>query len=186
MIKIITGKPGTGKTYELVRIAYKAMKQGKNIYSNFHIDFSNYTFKNTNGKIYFWNKISDLVNLKNGEILIDECQIYMNSRNWKNLDERFQYKLQQHRKQGLNIWGAVQNVKRIDTVARELVNSVFVMRKIGKMFLINEYDIEDIEKVKKKSYSFKMFFLNKKLANSYNTMQEISYNLPVQQNSFHK
>lgn len=183
MINIFVGKPGTGKTYSLVRLAYKLIQSGRDIYSNFPIFFDKLKLSPKAGKIYFWKTVDDLMLLKNGEILMDEAQIWLNSRKWQDLPPELMYKLQQHRKQGINIWGAVQNVNRIDKVARELVNSVFKVKKIGKLFLVNEYDIEEIDKVKKQSYSFKFYFFSKKIANSYDTLAEIDYmNQKVKQN----
>lgn len=180
MINIITGKPGMGKTYTLVRIALKSIKQGRNVYSNFHIDLNKFYPKYPKqtvkwGTIYFWKNVEDLMTIRSGDILMDEAQIYLNSRKWQLLPPELMYKLQQHRKQGLNIYGAVQNLKRIDTVCRELVNSVFVVKRIHNIFIMNEYDVEDIDKVKRDSYSFKLFFLSKRLASCYDTLQEIDY-----------
>jgi Zonular occludens toxin (Zot). len=163
-----------GKTYALVRLAYKLLNSGRDVYSNFFIDFSSMKLKEGHGKLRFWRDIEDLIPIRRGEILIDECQIYMNSRDWKTLPKEFQYKLQQHRKQGVNIHGAVQNVRRIDSVARELVNSIFeVSFHFGRIFIVREYDIEDIDKQKRSSYSVAVYFLNKKLASCYDTLQEI-------------
>lgn len=211
MINIITGKPGTGKTYNLVCLAHKFIHEGRDVYSNFYINFEEYDKQRQKnrfnrfcrflrlfctrylrfkfrpkklGKIYFWKRIDEFVNIKGGEILIDECQIYFNSRGWKDLPPELQYKFQQHRKHikrgddgkiiGLNIWGAVQNVRRIDTVIRELVNNVFILKKVGLVFLAKQYDIEEVDKENKICYSRKFFLFNKKLANSYDTFQEIT------------
>lgn len=73
----------------------------------------------------------------------------------------------------LNIWGAVQNVKRIDTIVRELVNNIYSLKKIGPLFISRLYDIEDIDKERRKSYRTSLFLFNKKLAACYNTFQEI-------------
>ena len=75
---------------------------------------------------------------------------------------------------GLNIWGAVQNVRRIDTVIRELVNNVFVLKKVGVVFLAKQYDIEEVDKENKICYSRVFFLFDKTLANSYDTFQEIT------------
>lgn len=178
MINVFVGKPGTGKTYSLVRTALQAIKMGRDVYSNFYINFDtlNLTPKKNKplGRLLFWKDIEEFVDIKSGEILMDEAQIYLNSRDWKTLPRSLQYKLQQHRKHGINIWGAVQNVKRIDTVARELVNSVFQVRRMGRIFIVNEYDIEEIDKVKRHSYSTHIFFLNMILANCFDTLQEIA------------
>ncbi|MEI7498702.1 MAG: zonular occludens toxin domain-containing protein [Candidatus Falkowbacteria bacterium] len=212
MINIITGKPGTSKTYNLVRLSWKFLNQGKDVYSNFYINFDElikrqersrlyrtkrliqeYFYYECNlkwfmpvkrGELYFWEKLDDLINIRGGEILIDECQIYFNNRAWKDLPMRLQYKFQQHRKHikrdehgkiiGLNIWGAVQNVKRIDLIVRELVNSVYVVKKLGRIILLKQYDIEDIDKEKRYCYSNTFCWFKLRLANSYDTFQEIT------------
>ena len=177
MINIYVGKPGMGKTYALVRLAYKLINEGRDIYANFHIDFSGMKMTNIAGTVRYWENIDEIVKVKTGEILIDEAQIYMNSRDWKSLPKKVQYKLQQHRKQGVNIHGAVQNVKRIDTVARELVNSIFEVKKIGRLFIAKEFDIEDIDKAKRERHSLSIYFFSQRLANCYDTLQEIKQDL---------
>jgi len=215
MINVVVGKPGAGKTYYLVKKARKFLRQGRDVYSNFYINFDAYDKETRNslgdrllafclrlrsfrylhakllsqkdkrrGRLYFWNELDELLDIRGGEILIDECQIYFNSRAWKRLPFRLQYKLQQHRKHirkntdgsymALNIWGAVQNVKRIDTVVRELVNNIYSLKKIGPLFISRLYDIEDIDKEKRKAYRINFFLFNKKLAACYDTFQEIA------------
>lgn len=211
MINIVTGKPGTGKTYNLVRLAHKFILEGRDVYSNFYINFDEYEKQRQKtysyrisrflrifltrylrikfrpkklGRIFFWKRINEFVNIKGGEILIDECQIYFNSRGWKDLPPELQYKFQQHRKHikrdengkiiGLNIWGAVQNVRRIDTVIRELVNNVFILKKTGNLFLAKQYDIEEIDRESKVCYARTFFWLDQKMADSYDTFQEIT------------
>lgn len=215
MINVVVGKPGSGKTYYLVKKAHKFLRQGRDVYSNFYIDFKSYDqetrkkfinrwlgkfynlpfvrnvrlrFFNKKdrrlGKLYFWNELEDLLEIRGGEILIDECQIYFNSRSWKKLPFRLQYKFQQHRKHikknndgsymALNIWGAVQNVKRIDTVVRELVNNIYSLKKVGLLFRACLYDIEDIDKEKRKPYKVSLFLFDKHLAKCYDTFQEIT------------
>lgn len=186
MINICTGKPGQGKTAYLVFLAWKFLQQGRDIYSNFYINFDLLIDKLPDhkkkklGKIIFWDTLDELINIRGGQILIDECQIYFNSRGWKNLPPRLQYKFQQHRKhrgltgQSLDIWGAVQNVKRIDTVVRELVNSIHQCKRVGKLVMVREYDIEEIDNVKKVCYGRKYFWIGKKITSSYDTYQEIN------------
>jgi len=111
MINAFVGKPGTGKTYSMVRLAVKQMAKGRDVYSNFYIDELKVKLligfrkrKNPIGKLYFWKTINELVKIKQGEILMDEAQIYINAREFRNLPPEFQYKAQQHRKHGVNFW----------------------------------------------------------------------------------
>lgn len=182
MINAYVGKPGTGKTYSLVLLAIKAIGNGRDVYSNFFIDeekvYKLLLAKKKKksrpfGRIIFWRTINELVNIKQGEILMDEAQIYINAREFRTLPPEFQYKAQQHRKHGVNFWLGVQNIKRVDVVARELINSVFEFKKVGNIFIQREYDIEDIDKVKRSAFSFKVKLFNKKIASCYDTLQEI-------------
>jgi len=201
MIYCLVGRPGTGKTYSLVHLAWKQICYGRDVYANFFIDFTTlkqrrnarilffykivskigfrkqffwlYTKLTTYGQVKFWKKLSDFTGLQKGIILMDEAQIYINAREYKSLDTSVQYKFQQHRKHGLDLYLAVQNVKRIDVVARELVNAVFEFKRIGKLFFMQEFDIEEIDKAKRTPYKLKFFFFSKAIAKCYNTMQEI-------------
>jgi len=173
MINIITGLPGSGKTFYLTKIAYENCLNKINVYANFNIDFSNID-PELNKYLFFWNDLNNFHEIKQGVILIDECQIYFNSRAWKNLPLRVQYKFQQHRKQGITIFGAVQNINRIDKIIREIVNWVFVVKRLGSLFIINKFDIFEIDKVKRRTYETKFFLMNKKIANCYDTFEEIA------------
>lgn len=170
-IHILTGRPGTGKTYVLTAKALEFAKQGRPVYSNFKIDHPD---------IKYYTKISELIDIKKGVILMDEAQIYFNSRNWEALDERLQYKLQQHRKQGLDIWGTAQNVKRLDVVMRELVSNYYECRFVSLPFLkfviVREYDIKDAEKAddRRASFSFELHLLKQSIYDRYDTYAEIS------------
>jgi len=59
-------------------------------------------------------------------------------------------------------------------VVRELVNNVFIIKKIFKLFIIRQYDIEEIDKEKKYCYSTNIFTFSHKVASSYDTFQEIA------------
>jgi len=180
MINVVVGKPGQGKTLYLVKLAAEEMDLGRDVYSNFYINrdklIANGLIKKPQGagNLFFWKRTSELIKLRKGLILIDECQIYFNSRSWKTLPPELQYKFQQHRKHGLDIWGAVQNLKRIDTVVRELVNTVYEVHKMGRIFRINGYDVEEIDKANRKGGIGRIFLLRKKLYECYDTMQEIA------------
>lgn len=183
MINIAVGKPGRGKTLFLVSEAIRNLNLGRDVYSNFFIDQKylekNKYLKQVHGNIIGWSKIEDLVKIKvdphsrGALIIIDECQIYFNSRLWKFLPPKVQYKFQQHRKHGLDILGAVQNVKRIDTVVRELVNNIYEMDHFGNLFIARQFDIGDIDKVKRPWPMLKFFWLNKKKFRCYDTFREV-------------
>lgn len=173
-IYMITGRPGTGKTYILVKKALQFLAQGREVWSNFKIVWPK-------PNLHFFTKISELVLVKNGIVLMDEAQIYFNSRNWEALDERLQYKLQQHRKDGLDIYGTVQNFKRIDTLMRELVAFYYECSNIKfwkwEFFHLVEYDPEEATNPDKKNrqrLSSEWFKARQEIFDSYDTFAKIS------------
>jgi len=155
MITIVEGRPGMGKSIYLVGEIVRHLRRGKKVYTNVAINDVKFAQKYVN-QLFSIDSLEDIVDLREGEIVLDEVHIYLNSRNWDKLDVRFQLFLQQHRKRGLNITGAVQSIKRADVVFRELIQVFYRIKKIvsfkvpywGKafgFFYIREYDPDDIE-----------------------------------------
>lgn len=179
MISVVVGRPGSGKTYFLAKQACKYLKQGKDCYTNFVIDIPKATqrgFLGKNpGKWTYWQEFREIINVENAEIFIDEAQIWMDSREWSKLPKQFRYKLAQHRHDGLNMWVATQSTKRVDTIIRELSNTVYAFKKVGPFFVRNEFDIEDIDKAKRKSYSTRVSLFSLKFAQCYDTLAKMPY-----------
>jgi len=122
-INLLTGLPGSGKTTALVAIALQALSEEKNVYTHFHIETNS-------AHLFRWRGLDELAKITDGIIILDEAQVWFNSRNWKDLPDELQYKLQQHRKQGVHIWATVQNIARLDTVMRELVSNFYVCKRV--------------------------------------------------------
>lgn len=154
-ISVIVGRPGQGKSILLVKHVRRWCRRGWPVYTN--IDIKDAKFLKKYAKTFHYiESFEEIINVRHGKIILDEVQVYLNSRNWANLDERFQLFLQQHRKKGLDIIGATQSIKRTDTVFRELVQFYF---RVGKIFSFkipytslaygwfwqNEYDPDEID-----------------------------------------
>jgi len=73
------------------------------------------------GHIGYYDDISELIELKDGIILMDEAQNLLDSRNWENLPIEFSNKLRQHRKHNLDLYATTQNMGTIDINMRRLV-----------------------------------------------------------------
>jgi len=80
MIVLYTGKLGCGKSYSATKKAWKFVKEGKTVYANFKIDFTEYYKKKARnplwrlynpkwrfGKVYYWSTLKDLSEIRNGE-----------------------------------------------------------------------------------------------------------------------
>jgi len=186
-----TGRPGTGKTFYAVQDVIKKLNKGYIVYSNIKIVWNGYQEKESKLKnlliklklkksynfypktnLRYWKKLSDLFNLQNGIIFIDEAHVYINSRRWKNMPEEMERKLAQHRKDGLHILGTVQNVNRLDVIFRELIDYWFVCEKIFNFIIATEFDIDD-DKQKKYPLRKKFIHLTKKRFLVYDTLAKV-------------
>jgi len=139
MITAIIGRPGEGKTIYLVHLIMTYLRQGYDVYSNVSIQFPEKSkLKHRFKEIHSIDEILDIrseiqrgiFNKAGAKIVLDELQVYLNSRNWDRLPEDFQLLLQQHRKRGIDIIGATQSIRRADVVFRELIQKFYAVRRI--------------------------------------------------------
>lgn len=185
-IVLHTGRPGTGKTYNLTCDLLKALKKGRIVYSNYKINWNgeyvrvwswrSFSFVRTHrpaSNLRYWSKLADLYDVKEGIIAMDEAHIYMRSRGWDKLPEEMERKLAQHRKDGLHIWGTVQAVARIDVIFRELVDYWYVY--VNRPFFFKRYEFDiDQDKFKKFPLTIRYRFKRKSVYLMYDTLGKIS------------
>lgn len=186
-----SGRPGTGKTYNLTRDVIKALNKGIMVKSNYKIFWNGYEEKKTwwkkilyklkikkewksvpRSNLSYWRKLEDLYSFQEGIIAMDEAHVYMNARRWKDLPENMEKKLAQHRKDGLHIWGTVQSVNRLDTIIRELIDYWYVYQNNWGFFVRWEFSIDD-DKQKKFPLSKRWFRKKKWIYESYDTLEKI-------------
>lgn len=158
MITLYSGTPGSGKSLHLASRLYHWMQfRNAPIIGNFSCDFS--TIKNPKGSflyidnafltperlILFSKNYSDYVGrrVKENEILlvIDECQLMFNSRDWGNRDRgAWCAFFTQHRKLGYEVVLVAQFDRMLDRQIRSLIEYEWVHRKVsnfglkGKLF----------------------------------------------------
>lgn len=146
MIYLICGQKGTGKTLFLTSLLRKKKKQYSHIYSNFPISFM--------------KKINhvDWVNFRfppNSAILIDEAQLYFNSREFSKLTKSgigmqlLDY-LTMCRHYQVDIFFITQSANRIDLQIRELADYIYFLKCTYKIpftkkpFLVRGVQFPDI------------------------------------------
>lgn len=193
MITIITGKPGAGKTLLMTYTALDMFIQGVDVYANWKLDFSNYVEKkqldkSKLGKVYFWSEIAELLQIKGGQIFIDEAQGYFDSREWQEMPPSAKQKFSAHRhdvkkdKDGkiipLDIWAGVQHAGNVDKRIRDLGHHFIEVRNIFRLFFMASYfelhDLKD-DTTKRVAIKRRFFLFNKLKADCYNTHEAVNF-----------
>jgi len=132
MITGVVGLPGEGKTLWASKQIKIALDNDEIVFSNVHV--------NDDRNWYYYEKFDLLAQVQRALIVLDEAQVYMNSRKWKDFSPEFQAFLQQHRHQGVDLYALTQNLNRVDVTFRELVQSLwqvekhFIFDKFGFLF----------------------------------------------------
>lgn len=143
------------------------------------------------GHIGYYDDISELIELKDGIIIMDEAQNLLDARNWENLPIEFSNKLRQHRKHNLDLYATTQNMGTIDINMRRLVQkwahcsdlfALFWLRN-PSWLSIHRRDEKDIDELynkvddlvvttKKSSYFIISKFLTRRI---YDTLYDIGF-----------
>jgi len=189
MISIYTGRPGEGKTYVMTAKALDALRAGRHVWANYRLNDEVIEKNGWAKQITYYSELRDLYKAEEGLILMDEVHVYLNSRRWDRLPAEFERKLQQHRKDGLDIIGSAQSIDRVDKVFRELVHAFYrcfkVMGSNGSdklaapwgLIAVFRYKPEDVTKdeAKRQSISFPDFFsIKKEVAHFYDSFAKVS------------
>lgn len=193
MITIITGKPGAGKTLLMTYKALEMLKKGYDIYANWKLDFSDYVIKKNLdtkklGKVYFWSEIPELLQIKGGQVFIDEAQGYFDSREWQEMPPSAKQKFSAHRhdvkkdKSGkdvpLDIWAGVQHTSNIDKRIRDLGQHFIEVKNIFRfIFMTSYFELQDLkdDNLKRRAIKRKFILFNKLKANCYNTHEAVNF-----------
>lgn len=129
MIECVEGLPGAGKSYYMAYRATQALKRGKQVFANFQMEGVR-TFKMGREGFFLWEK--DLSLVEGGKfvpsvmwfppkalVLIDEAQVFFNSRNWAQFGEEFIEFFSQTRKDSLTVLWASQSLSSVDKIIRQ-------------------------------------------------------------------
>ncbi len=167
MIIALTGTPGSGKTYDAVRKIINNLMMGRVVFTN--VEGMNdplclEMIKVVTGlsdcaladRLHFFEEeqLADFWNhvIPGAMIVLDEVQNIFSSREWqsqKNLG--FNSWASTHRHNGFDVFLITQNIMRLDTAVRALVEWTYVYRKVNffgslvkKSYLRHAYGGEDV------------------------------------------
>lgn len=143
MISMLMGLPGSGKSLILSYIAYRAV-HGKSI--NFHGFYISshkhydYIFTNFPAEGCFKLDFDRLGfdNYHDALMLIDEVQLFADSRNFKNFGDNLKYFFSMHRHFKLDIVICSQSHSAVDARIRSLLHRLYYLDNFGKFIRIRE------------------------------------------------
>jgi len=123
MFDLFVGGIGQGKTYCMVAMAYEAPKdEFKNVFANLDLMIPG---KNC----VKWRNFEQIADANCGVLLIDEADMWINSRKFATLDDTARDVLKEHRKHHIRIVATTQHVTFIDKVFRILCDRVCLVRR---------------------------------------------------------
>lgn len=149
MIMFFEGTPGSGKSLHTARCLYMWLKKGKPVICNFDINLS--LIKTAKKKEFVFKNNSDLTpaflieyakeyakahggHVKEGSLIlvIDECQLLFNSRDWGRGDRSdWLHFFTLHRHLGYDIILVAQFDRMIDRQIRSLIEYTYIHRKVS-------------------------------------------------------
>lgn len=142
------------------------------------------------GKITYFDDITELLEVQDGVIIMDEAQNLLDARNWENLPLEFSNKLRQHRKHNLDLYATTQNMGTIDINMRRLVQKwthckdVFALFWIRNpsLFTLHQAQQKDIDELYNKvddlvvtTIKSKLFIIHRWKKKYYDTLWDIGF-----------
>jgi len=150
-ITIIEGLPGAGKSVSTAKVAIELLYRNLNWYRRSGIKrkiFSNIKFNDSiveqiidasktdaegdtvSEWIGYWDDPSELVQLRDVDVIWDEVATHLDSTQWANVPLELKRWLQQHRKFGIEIFGTTQDFAMIDKSMRRMTSHLLILSKL--------------------------------------------------------
>ena len=146
-VKGVFGLPRSGKTTYLAKLAYKAQKKGKKVYTNFYCKGC-YTLNFDDLGVYDY---SDCL------ILIDEISLFCDCRSFKNYSDNHKYFFALHAHYNCDIVYCSQSYMDCDKKIRNITDELYQIkpwfcgtsriRHIDKQFIIDKGSISEFYQV---------------------------------------
>ena len=166
MISLLFGLPGSGKSLLLSYIAYRAVN-GKSInFHGFNISTTKYERVYTNfpceGAYKLDFDLFGVADFRNCLILIDEIQLFADSRNFRNFGDNLKYFFSMHRHFKVDIVACSQSFSSVDCRIRSLTHKLYYIDGVGKFVRVREIiSYFDVYKTIQEGYDYARGFNTK-------------------------
>lgn len=120
MIEAFLGMPGAGKTYLMTRQGLKLQKKKRTVYANYPLK----------GAIRF-EQISDVYEVRNAIILLDEAGLIAPSSGWKSIPFEVMAHWREHRHHGVSLFYTAQDLQDVAAPLRRVTQFINRVQKFG-------------------------------------------------------
>ena len=139
MLQVIAGIPGSNKTLYATSLAVKYMKKGRPVFTNYPV-----CYRTIFGREYRTYKLTkkmlrDQVFPPGSILIIDEAQMWFNSRKFEQFSDEDLLLFSQHRHFGYEMFLITQHPARLDKVIREICNIFWIVDKFPICTLATGY-----------------------------------------------
>jgi hypothetical protein len=187
----IVGRMGSGKSYFGVRMAWKRIRAGANVVTNFTMKFDKphegrcpkkCTCKYRAKWSYFqgWEQFAYL---EDAVVIIDECHLWAPSNRPWDFPTVAKWKLSMARKFKLDLYWISQHEDRVSRIIRDLTNMLYLCAAWanGAAFTAKGYEPEYFRR-KNKQLDRKFYLFNAKIANLYDTLEVLETDESIHKN----
>lgn len=172
---LFAGRRGLGKTAVATKVALGRMDRGERVYANYEIrDRVN---GRRAGRVY---SLLDCLDLERCTVIIDEANMWTNSRMWQKVPPQILEAWQESRKSGLSFIFTSQHESRCDLVIRELVDYIMVCERIAfvprwvPLFRVMRTHLEDVNEVRRGGAApAEYYWLKDRVFASYDTKERL-------------
>lgn len=166
-VLLYTGLPRSGKTLFATIEGYKALIEGRKVYSNYWLNY-----KGTN--LTYFTKINEILDVENAVILIDEISTIMHPRRFSDESDEVMNFWTYSGKNRLRIIINTQSPKLVPLTVRNVVDKWFHIRKLfqvpDKLLIVTHNQVDKVSlttEEPKITFNFLDFLLNLKVYFNY-------------------
>lgn len=140
-ILLLTGLPGSGKTYKMIAMMLQSLSDGRHVRVNFNVRYDKtyialkkiHRLSHSDAvaairRITYLDDWEDYIDAYDCDVYIDECQDVMDSKEWHYIPNEFVTWGAQHRHRKCRIVLAAHRFGKIHTYWRELIASIEMAR----------------------------------------------------------
>lgn len=172
---LFVGRRGQGKTAVATHVATGRMRAGERVYANYDIQDDAEGLRA--GRIF---SLLDCLDLSDATVVIDEANMWTNSRMWQKVPPQILEAWQESRKSGLSFIFTSQHESRCDLVIRELVDYIMVCERVPfipkwvPFFRVRRTHLEDVNEVRRSGLApAEYFWLKRWVLASYDTQERL-------------